>query len=141
MSKQIIIIDSAEALAEQIAEKLSMNAPHVVAEIASCLHPVEVPSEAGKLVQKLRTKSWITTGSFPYQDFTFSFDKAAALITARDAAIRAEANKLECERDHLIEAAKRYMKAYGPGYSTTDTLAYDALTGVLNAICHKEVVG
>ena len=82
MSKQIIIVDSAEALAELIAEKLSMNAPHVVAAIASCLHPIEVPNDAGKLVQKLRTKSWITTGSFPYQDFTFSFDKAAALITA-----------------------------------------------------------
>ena len=41
---------------------------------------------------------------------------------------------MECERVHLIEAAKRYMKAYGPGYSTTDTLPYDALVGVLSAV-------
>jgi len=40
----------------------------------------------------------------------------------------------ECERVHLIEAVKRYMKAYGPGYSTTDTLPYDALVGVLSAV-------
>ena len=51
---QIIIIDSAEALAEQIAEVLSMNAPHIVATIASCLHPIEVPSDAEELVEKIR---------------------------------------------------------------------------------------
>jgi|GEM_PF-4234078 hypothetical protein len=135
---QVIIIDSVEALAIQIERELikhSCDAP-VVDSILSCLHPIEVPNEAGELVHEV-----VNEMESPFDTKENREAKAAALITARDAAIRAGIDKIECERDHLIEAAKRYMKAYGPGYSTTDTLAYDALTGALAAICRKEVVG
>lgn len=53
---QIIIIDNAEALAIQIERELikhSCDAP-VVDSIISCLHPIEVPSEAEELVNKVR---------------------------------------------------------------------------------------
>ena len=85
MSKQIIIIDSAEALAEQIAEKLSMNAPHVVAAIAAVLHPIEVPSDAGELVEKIRANK---PGSFT--GLLLSKDEAAALLTAHSRTVPRE---------------------------------------------------
>jgi hypothetical protein len=52
---QVIIMESVEALAIQIERELikhSCDAP-VVDSILSCLHPIEVPSEAGKLVGKI----------------------------------------------------------------------------------------
>ena len=81
MSKQIIIIDSAEALAEQIAEKLSMNAPHVVAEIATCLHPIEVPSDAGEITEMARDADIAWDGGY-YINYKHTPDEIAALITA-----------------------------------------------------------
>ena len=91
MSKQIIIIDSAEALAKKIEGVLGLEGKsYVIPSIAACLHSIEVPSDAGELVKKLRTKSWITTRSFPYQDFTFSFDEAVVLITAHSRTVPRE---------------------------------------------------
>lgn len=52
---QVIIIESAEALAIQIERELikhSCDAP-VVDSIISCLHPIEVPSDAGEVVNAI----------------------------------------------------------------------------------------
>ena len=98
---------------------------------------IETPEEFREFVDEIMDLGW-RDQEFPCEGAN---EIAYAKVAARDAAIRAKVDKLECERDHLVEAARRYVKAYGPGYSTTDTLAYDAITGVLNAICRKEVVG
>ena len=76
---QVLIIDSVEALAEQIAEKLSMNAPHVVAEIATCLHPIEVSSDAGELAREVLSLD--VTLDDVHSDYE-TLKTAAALITA-----------------------------------------------------------
>lgn len=52
---QIIVIESVEALAIQIERELikhSCDAP-VVDSIISCLHPIEVPSDAGEVVNAI----------------------------------------------------------------------------------------
>lgn len=61
------------------------------------------------------------------------------------ATLKAQRNELLAERDkllfhesQLVESLKSYMNKYGPGYSCTDTLAYDNATGVLAAIANAE---
>jgi len=76
---QIIIIDSAEALAEQIHQEYIKN-PLVNVKLAvlNCLHPIEVPSDAVELVKMIRSGSPFSSDGNPYLSDT----AAAALITA-----------------------------------------------------------
>lgn len=75
---QIIIIDSAEALAEQTAEPWQGEArKRVYDTVLSCLHPIEVPSDAEDLV-----KAVLNQIAFGECDEIIDFSEAAALITA-----------------------------------------------------------
>lgn len=63
---QVIIIDNAEALAIQIERELikhSCDAP-VVDSIISCLHPIEVPSEAEELIRVLEDGFYNASNEF-----------------------------------------------------------------------------
>ena len=61
----------------------------------------------------------------------------AALKAQRDELLAA-ANRYEFRELQLVEAFKAYIDKYGPGYSSTDSLAYDNATGVLAAIANAE---
>jgi hypothetical protein len=81
---QVIIIESVEALAIQIERELikhSCDAP-VVDSILSCLHPIEVPSEAEKLVRMLEEGFYNATNEFSDLPLEKYRTEAAALITA-----------------------------------------------------------
>lgn len=81
---QIIIIDSAEALAEQIASDLELDVPKEVVRqaILACLHPIEVPSNVKELVNIIRLDSPVDNGEFIEHRWEILLDEAAALVTA-----------------------------------------------------------
>lgn len=125
---QVIIMESAEALAIQIERELikhSCDAP-VVDSILSCLHPIEVPNEVEKLVGKIRagTPKMIagdTRGASEYAvEMDLSETEAAALITAHSrtvprAMLREVYNlsSIEWERSADAIAAKYGVKVEG----------------------------
>ena len=90
MSKQIIIIDSAEALAEQITKHLGWNVAATKAQVLSCLHPIEVPSDAGELVEKIREFNAKIWEDNKYKFFELTSTAAAALITAHSRTVPRE---------------------------------------------------
>ena len=64
-------------------------------------------------------------------------DFISALKAQRDELLAKE--NTACFREcQLVEALKAYINKYGPGYSSTDTLAYDNAAGVLAAIANAE---
>ena len=87
MSKQIIIIDSAEALAEKIGKTLTAWQKSDSDErcrkevILSCLHPIEVPSDDMEgLIDKLEKLLNMDDDIYPPDN---RCEAAAALITAQ----------------------------------------------------------
>jgi len=78
---QIIIIESAEALAEQIVKHQS--AAHISTRdaVLTCLHPIEVPSDAVELVEMARDVNVEGDGVYSIS-YRHTPDKIAALITA-----------------------------------------------------------
>lgn len=62
-------------------------------------------------------------------------------LKAQRDGLLAERDKLLFHESQLVESLKSYMNKYGPGYSCTDTLAYDNATGVLAAIANVEKHG
>lgn len=82
---QIIVIGSAQDLAGSIARALSMDAPHIMATIAACLRPIEVPSEARELAQSIEDECfdpWEMNKEKGHYEGSFDAPRAAALITA-----------------------------------------------------------
>lgn len=78
---QVIIMESAEALAIQIERELikhSCDAP-VVDSILSCLHPIEVPSEVGEIAEMARDADIAWDGEY-YINYKHTPDEIAALI-------------------------------------------------------------
>ena len=128
---QIIIIESAEALAEQIVGQIENDCElYVPREIVrqsvlSCLHPIDVPSDAGELARVV-----VNEMESPFDTAENRELKAAALITAHDAAIRAEAaeDAVKC----IAEEFNSEMRDLWGEYE--DNL-------LRSAICRKEVVG
>jgi len=78
---QIIIIESAEELAEQIVKH--QDAAHISTRdaILACLHPIKVPSDAVKLVKKIREGS-VFRHDLSERYYKLLDAEAAALITA-----------------------------------------------------------
>lgn len=89
--------------------------------IRALLQPTEVPDSAIKAVDEVRKLSSDWQGHPVYD---LPADRAAALI---------DAYSWQVPSDALIDAMRRYMSAYGPGYSSTDTGPYDALKKALEA--------
>lgn len=80
MSQIIIIIDSAEALAEDIRKEYIKNPlVNVKQAVLSCLHPIEVPNDAGELAREV-----VNEMESPFDTAENREKKAAALITARE---------------------------------------------------------
>ena len=69
-----------------------------------------------------------------YEDYA---EELATLKSQRDELLAA-ANRSAFRECQLVEAFKAYIDKYGPGYSSTDSLAYDNATGVLAAIANAE---
>lgn len=68
-------------------------------------------------------------------------EKEVATLKVHRDELLAERDKLLFHESQLVESLKSYMNKYGPGYSCTDTLAYDNATGVLAAIANVEKHG
>lgn len=87
MSKQIIIIDSAEALGKRLNDAFkkwvndNKDYRSEFEVVLACLHPIEVPSDAEELVDKVREEEDDECGDYVY---VLSDTDAAALITARE---------------------------------------------------------
>ena len=87
---QIIIIDSAEALAEQIEQTyLHHGSMKIKQAILACLHPIEVPSDAERLAKAVEAAikpSYIESpnGRGGVMIISKDYSDAAALITARE---------------------------------------------------------
>jgi len=77
----IIIIESAEALAEQIVKH--QDAAHISTRdaILACLHPIEVPSDAGNIVAAVRGSA-VPRHDLSSHYFNYTKTEATALITA-----------------------------------------------------------
>ena len=70
-------------------------------------------------------------------DIATMCDSYATLKSERDELL-AERARLFFHERQLAESLKSYMHKYGPGYSSTDCLAYDNARGVLDAIAKIE---
>jgi hypothetical protein len=87
---QIIIIDSAEALADEMIDEMMRDGVSYKRAILSCLHPIEVPSDAGELVEKVRDQHAQVDDQVCGEVFNLSRDEAAALITAHSRTVPRE---------------------------------------------------
>ena len=87
---QIVIIESAEALAEQIEQTyLHHGSMKIKQAVLACLHPIEVPSDAEELAKAVEAAikpSYIESpnGRGGVMIISKDYSDAAALITARE---------------------------------------------------------
>ena len=104
---QIIIIDSAEALAEDIRKEYIKNPlVNVKQAVLSCLHPIEVPDSAEALVDKVRD--------------TMLDDEDCYVLTDSEAAALIESHGKRVPRTEIIDA-------YESGYSRGENDAVESL--------------
>ena len=109
MSKQIIIIDSPEALAKKIEGALGLeDKSYAVPAILACLHPIEVPSDAERLAKAVEAAikpSYIESpnGRGGVMIISKDYSDAAALITTHSRTV---------PRAMLEEYAKAYFTSY-----------------------------
>jgi len=81
---QIIIIERVAALAEQIEQTyLHHGSMKIKQAVLACLHPIEVPSDAVELVDKVREGA-VQGHTLSSNYWKLNESDAAALITARE---------------------------------------------------------
>lgn len=96
---QIIIIERVAALAEQIEQTyLHHGSMKIKQAVLACLHPIEVPNDAGELAREV-----VNEMESPFDTAENREKKAAALITARERVV---------PRAMLEEYAKAYFTSY-----------------------------
>ena len=87
---QIIIIDSAEALAEKIVDAIQRRKGVSMSKaVLSCLHPIEVPSDAGDIAEMARDADIGWDGGY-YINYKHTPDEITALITAHSRTVPRE---------------------------------------------------
>jgi len=129
---QVIVIESAEALAEQIHQEWVNNPlANVKMAVLNCLHPIEVPSDALELAKAVEAAivpqyNESPNGRGGIMVISKDYSKAAALITAHSRTVPRA--MLEEVGDYCYERGKEHRFLLDPAKidEITENFGYHA---------------